>query len=984
MPLLNFVMGMVRAQWYLPWKQWVLALGETTPQGPAAIINNTLAPPLSASAAGGGVLAPGEIRLPDGFGEYTALYIALSKWFENKQPSGALPTGKKAKDVWKMAAFDSYSAGDWFSAPEAHGHPVLEPPRLKGSVDTAECPVYQGSYDDAKFGGNGAWGGPAPLTGDGASKDWPYSITNDVISNWVSKGGAELQIITGPTAKFSTKPRDLIETDGISGYADDMDPDEQCWGSLVELTTLEPCYICGLPMLNFGGKAVFATGTKEFKTGFACEHVIPIFLMCLICGLNGTVHGIMFAEIVAKITGFDRDAFIEWREACRHFSYQWSHASCNQVKLQYPFIKFDIAYGNPATGPQIISTPLGGNVLYCLYRLLRVDKNMEITWRKYYATFLSAMVGGAPDAEKLVNWANWQANQVVTNNLKPLCDAVDSAPDGTYFSMSICVTVRLMIKKSNAVNAVEGFAKVGKPSSYNLAKLYKNAAALLTKQSLNKDLLVGGGARTKQRADKTPKGWQSKGRSVDSKIAKENRTVEAKNKNTRRSVALLRKEISLGEQFRELGFEAEAPAAAAFEAEVLEYVDSLDCNLHMGLKDSLKRRSPGYGATMCRLILTHKKSRELEARLKEPINDALKAHLAAAHQILIHHGFRAWGSVAGAPNMVHGEMSGEYVVHPADEQLFVPLVQNASGIMVDSRLNEDLYDWLEDRGAEMRGQVADLASSSTFENWLARSQAHQVEAEETLAGLPQAQQVQEEAEAAADANAAALLAEWEAVRGPVALASARHKQAEKNEQYLIQARAEMAGDDEDAMDDDDEELLEDHLNEIRKEAAEAAAEAQQQQQMAQMTPQQQQQMMMQQQQQQQMMMQQQQQQQMMMQQQQQQQMMMQQAEMEARQQEDESAAAEVVEMDGDGDGDEYMATGGWGQCQPCSTNKVYKPPKSSRKKSIKKKKSKKKTKKKYIKKSPKYSTKKSLKKKSFKKGSRKKTLRKKSKRKSKK
>ena len=76
--------------------------------------------------------------------------------------------------------------------------------------------------------------------------------------------------------------------------------------------------------------------------------------------------------------------------------------------------------------------------------------------------------------------------------------------------------------------------------------------------------------------------------------------------------------------------------------------------------------------------------------------------------------------------------------------------------------------------------------------------------------------------------------------------------------------------------------------------------------------------------------------------------------------------------------------GGAPKCQPCSTNKVYKPPKSSKKKSIKKKKSKKKTKKKYIKKSPKYSTKKSLKKKSFKKGSRKKTLRKKSKRKSKK
>jgi hypothetical protein len=75
--------------------------------------------------------------------------------------------------------------------------------------------------------------------------------------------------------------------------------------------------------------------------------------------------------------------------------------------------------------------------------------------------------------------------------------------------------------------------------------------------------------------------------------------------------------------------------------------------------------------------------------------------------------------------------------------------------------------------------------------------------------------------------------------------------------------------------------------------------------------------------------------------------------------------------------------GGAPKCQ-LDSNKVYKPPKSSKKKSIKKKKSKKKTKKKYIKKSPKYSTKKSLKKKSFKKGSRKKTLRKKSKRKSKK
>ena len=82
---------------------------------------------------------------------------------------------------------------------------------------------------------------------------------------------------------------------------------------------------------------------------------------------------------------------------------------------------------------------------------------------------------------------------------------------------------------------------------------------------------------------------------------------------------------------------------------------------------------------------------------------------------------------------------------------------------------------------------------------------------------------------------------------------------------------------------------------------------------------------------------------------------------------DAAAADAIVDVTG-WEGIDDMTAGGRVQCQPCSTNKVYKPPKSSRKKSIKKKK----TKKKYIKKSPKYSTKKS-----FKKGSRKKTLRKK-------
>ena len=919
MPTVTFFSATVRAvaSWYLSPIQWFQAL--CNPTIPAVIVNNgtgptppalssaigctssgTCPPVLGAlSSTGGKQAAAADVTLPSGHASFVDVFAKLRLKYQG-------PAAKIGKSV-AASRYATYE-DEGFVAYETDGTTVLysiEAPALFTKSVCATAATNNIQPVDAKhlihssynlLGGatavacDAAWGGERPKYGkkSGASEAWPANITNEIISSWVTKTGVQCQIkvSTDPKTNLSTKLRDLIETDGLT-KGNSMKPDNQCWKSLKgKLESLEPCYICGLPMLNFADKAVFE-GAAEFKTGYACEHVIPVFLMCLICGLNGVVHENMYQAILMLIPhdgAFPND-FVEWREEVRALGYQWSHASCNEVKNQYPFIAFEFSTAPPA--PQITrADPIFENVLYNLYRLLRVEQKREQCWRKFYHPWLALMVGGTPvpAIDDLTNWANWQAAQVVEENLKPLVAAIgtagrDGAP-GEFFSMSICCTVRLMILKSHAVQAVAGFNHNGEIAENNLSDLYEAARNYLTKGAATKLAGQGGGSRVGHASRRSPR------ETTGPYSVKPGRTRAA--------------------ELNPVVPAAGIPTYSAFEDFVSTYLKG-----YQRIDLIMRGRNIDH-KIMCQLIRTHEIYTALALAPEnkaDNFNAMYTRHLNSAYEVLIKYDFKEWGSIDqgtfGTFVGVTAEAARKYGDDPysrlseLEAQFFSAAGPGGKKVYLGYFATEEAAK------ASYNARCLELGLDPRWVDKRQGSEFHGVTEDKSNGGWHAKIEVDPNSELDEE------LYEW------IKIAAGHDREREGSDGA---AAASLFG----------------------RAAAAAAARQQQQQQSVFVS---------------------------------------------GAAAQDESADAEAAEMVGDVEGgEEYesMATGGGGQCQPCSTNKVYKPPKSSRKKSIKKKKSKKKTKKKYIKKSPKYSTKKSLKKKSFKKGSRKKTLRKKSKRKSKK
>ena len=124
-------------------------------------------------------------------------------------------------------------------------------------------------------------------------------------------------------------------------------PDVQCANATAELKkktdgTNPECYICDIIMKNIktsGSASAIShdTNLEGFvRTGRQCEHVIPVLIMTIICGLYSSGINKITDEFFKKyksLKGY-KDNYIEWRRIAWERGYLWSHTECNMVKMK--------------------------------------------------------------------------------------------------------------------------------------------------------------------------------------------------------------------------------------------------------------------------------------------------------------------------------------------------------------------------------------------------------------------------------------------------------------------------------------------------------------------------------------------------------------------------------------------------------------------------------------------------------------------------
>jgi hypothetical protein len=310
------------------------------------------------------------------------------------------------------------------------------------------------------------WGDPPPTT---ANKGWPDQGLQHTPGGW--KGFPSSKVGWGEKNPNTGRPwtpqrRALFET---------SPPNLQCeHDGQGPITAGVLCYICGLPIFKHDGGG--GSSEKEgLLTGKACEHVLPAFIMSLICGLWGTAPEVVRREVLnslvtaaVRLPGagalFVHNHYTNWASGVRANSYLWSHAECNYIKNQFPFLNLTLK--NSAAGPEISSLAYSvDNVTHLLMRLLREDGGRGKTWRKHYNSLLSILIN-VPEmtsniqsldvVNKLKGWVVWAAAQLQTTHIQPLIDSInmDLEYRDFYMCISVIVTGKLIIKISPVLQAI--------------------------------------------------------------------------------------------------------------------------------------------------------------------------------------------------------------------------------------------------------------------------------------------------------------------------------------------------------------------------------------------------------------------------------------------------------------------------------------------------------------------------------------------------
>ena len=233
--------------------------------------------------------------------------------------------------------------------------------------------------------------------------------------------------------------RDLFEFD-IDSQCNDVDDHViQNWDTL----SCIPCYICQMYMRNkgrhiggnntdpqgktpnIGNNGPPGSGGKKTRlpnqwgrsehTSMSCEHVLPILIMGLICGIAsfGKAGDIprnidaatdsFFAELITKMNtqypqnaadqaaratqiNAIKNAYIKWRKKIWRYSYLWSHMECNSIKNNDPFLTLSINLSGPGASLYIDPATCINeeNIRKLLKKLLCKSGDICEIWRRYY------------------------------------------------------------------------------------------------------------------------------------------------------------------------------------------------------------------------------------------------------------------------------------------------------------------------------------------------------------------------------------------------------------------------------------------------------------------------------------------------------------------------------------------------------------------------------------------------------------------------
>ena len=260
--------------------------------------------------------------------------------------------------------------------------------------------------------------------------------------------------------KFAPKKaRDLYEK---------TDPDNQCENCIGKPKAIVPCYICKLQMKNLENSGFYrhpeGIGGKNYFlwTGRQCEHIIPVLMMAIICGLcdyKGGKNPISpdisidrffkklkkaFPEKTADITKLMRE-YKQWQDACWELSYAWSHTECNMVKREFPFL--DLSFNFDLTKDTIELNGVIDDNIKKLLKILLMKNDTKSKWSKVFRmSYRGELISGIrefqrehgvdfPEAVEL--WINDRVEKVKNDNLFPLIEVLQTNP--LYFNISLSI-----------------------------------------------------------------------------------------------------------------------------------------------------------------------------------------------------------------------------------------------------------------------------------------------------------------------------------------------------------------------------------------------------------------------------------------------------------------------------------------------------------------------------------------------------------------
>lgn len=242
------------------------------------------------------------------------------------------------------------------------------------------------------------------------------------------------------------------------------DPDSQCKKCIGEPTDDNPCYICKLKMKNLENSGFYydknTKKTSFLWTGRQCEHIIPVLMMAIICGLcdykggknpvspeksitryfNKLIYA--FPNEREKIEGL-MEKYETWQRECWVSSYGWSHTECNMVKNEFPFLKFSIQWTDiHKPSIEVKDDIFKENLENLLRMLLLKEENIwcdmfRAVYKKDIFNILNSKYSGNNINEQVNKWIEDTIKRVEQENLQPLINHIKK--NNAYFNISLSI-----------------------------------------------------------------------------------------------------------------------------------------------------------------------------------------------------------------------------------------------------------------------------------------------------------------------------------------------------------------------------------------------------------------------------------------------------------------------------------------------------------------------------------------------------------------